>query len=233
MPDHLSRSQARRIALAAQGFADPRPAGRVDARHLRRVIARMGLLQLDSVNVFCRSHYLPVFARLGPYPRELLDTLTAHTAGPVRRELIEYWAHEASLVPVEHQPLLRWRMARAESDPWPGVRRLAREKPQLLEDIMADLECEVVRSALTLKEALDASQTVDAQAAILDINLAGDPIFPVAERLAARGIPLIFASGYGSTTLPDAWKGVTTLPKPFSAIQVEAALRTVLGFATA
>lgn len=103
----------------------------------------------------------------------------------------------------------------------------------LLEDIMADLECEVVRSALTLKEALDASQTVDAQAAILDINLAGDPIFPVAERLAARGIPLIFASGYGSTTLPDAWKGFTTLPKPFSAIQVEAALRTVLGFATA
>ena len=103
----------------------------------------------------------------------------------------------------------------------------------LLEDIMTDLEIEVVRSALTLKEALDAALTVDAQAAILDINLAGDPIFPVAERLAARGIPLIFASGYGATTLPDAWKNRTTLPKPFSAIQVEAALRTVLGFATA
>lgn len=103
----------------------------------------------------------------------------------------------------------------------------------LLEDIMVDLECEVVRSALTLREALDAAPTVDAQVAILDINLAGDPIFPVAERLAARGIPLIFASGYGATTLPEAWKNRATLPKPFSTTQVEAALRSVLGFATA
>ena len=89
------------------------------------VLRRIGMLQLDSVNVFCRAHYLPVFARLGPYSRDLLDTLTAHTAGPVRRELFEYWAHEASLVPVELQPLLRWRMARAATDPWPGVRRIA------------------------------------------------------------------------------------------------------------
>ena len=103
----------------------------------------------------------------------------------------------------------------------------------LMEDIMVDLQCEVVRSALTLREALDAAPVVDAQVAILDINLAGDPIFPVAERLAARGIPLIFASGYGSTTLPEAWRDRTTLPKPFSAAQVEAALRSVLGFAAA
>ena len=103
----------------------------------------------------------------------------------------------------------------------------------LLEDIMADLECEVVQTALTLREALDVASTVDAQVAILDINLAGDPIFPVAERLAVRGIPLIFASGYGSTTLPEIWKDRTTLSKPFSATQVEAALRSVLGFATA
>jgi uncharacterized protein YcaQ len=135
-PFRLSAAQARRIALAAQGFADPRPTGRVDARHIRRVLAKVGILQIDSVNVFCRTHYLPVFARLGPYSRDLLDKLTAHTAGPVRRELFEYWAHEASLVPVELQPLLRWRMARAESDPWPGVRRIATEKPQLLEDIL-------------------------------------------------------------------------------------------------
>jgi uncharacterized protein len=133
----LSAAQARRIALAAQGFADARPRGRIDARHIRRVLARIGILQLDSVNVFCRSHYLPVFARLGPYPRELLDTLTAHTAGPVRRELFEYWAHEASLVPVELQPQLRWRMARADTATWAGVRRLAREKPHLLADVLA------------------------------------------------------------------------------------------------
>jgi hypothetical protein len=133
----LSAATARRIALAAQGFADPRPAGRVDARHIRRVLGRVGVLQLDSVNVLCRSHYLPIFARIGPYRRELLDQLTAHTAGPVRRELFEYWAHQASLVPVELQPLFRWRMARADLEPWPGIRRIAQENPELLSDVLA------------------------------------------------------------------------------------------------
>jgi uncharacterized protein YcaQ len=132
----LSPAQARRIALAAQGFADPRPTGRIDARHVRRVLDRIAILQIDSVNVFSRSHYLPVFARLGPYPRELLDRLTAYTAKPRRPELFEYWAHAASLVPVEYQPLLRWRMDRAHVEPWPAIRRLAREKPSLLEDVL-------------------------------------------------------------------------------------------------
>jgi uncharacterized protein YcaQ len=131
----LSAAEARRIALAAQGFADPRPNGRVDARHIRRVLDRVGLLQLDSVNVFCRSHYMPVFARLGPYPREALDRLTAHTAGPVRRELFEYWAHEASLIPVELQPYLRWRMARANDDAWGSMVRVARDFPQLVDEV--------------------------------------------------------------------------------------------------
>jgi uncharacterized protein YcaQ len=139
----LSVAQARRIALAAQGFAEPRPAGRVDARQLRRAVDRMAVLQIDSVNVLARSHYLPVFARLGAYPRDLLDRMTNYSgtsSAPSRRrgrrppELFEYWAHAASLLPVEHQPLLRWRMRRAHLEHWTGIRRFAQENPGLIED---------------------------------------------------------------------------------------------------
>ncbi|MEO7261132.1 MAG: crosslink repair DNA glycosylase YcaQ family protein [Jatrophihabitantaceae bacterium] len=133
-PD-LSAAAARRIALAAQGFGLPRPAGAVTARHIRKVVDTMGLLQLDSVNVLSRSHYLPVFARLGPYPREILDRLTGHTAGRLQREYVEYWAHEASLVPLATHPLLRWRMARANMESWGGMQRIAKEQPQLLDEI--------------------------------------------------------------------------------------------------
>lgn len=145
MPDpefDLSAEQARRLALAAQGFGRPRPTGRVDARHLRRAIDDVGLLQLDSVNVFCRSHYMPVYSRLGPYSRQALDRLAWHEDGkgktrPARRrDLIEYWGHEASLLPVELQPLLRWRMARADALAWKGVARIAAEQPQLLEFVL-------------------------------------------------------------------------------------------------
>ena len=138
----LSAREARRLALAAQGFGRPRPSGRVDTRHLRRVVDDVGLLQLDSVNVFCRSHYMPLFSRLGAYPRETLDRLawhenpggTSRRAGP--RDLIEYWGHEASLLPVELQPLLRWRMARADALAWKGVARVAAEQPELLEFVL-------------------------------------------------------------------------------------------------
>jgi uncharacterized protein YcaQ len=123
----LSAAAARRIALAAQGFDRARPGGRIDVRHLRRVIAQLGVLQLDSVNVLSRSHYLPVYSRLGPYPRELLDGLAW---GP-RRELLEYWAHEASLVPLSTQPLLRWRMDRADADAWGMIRRAGQDAPQV------------------------------------------------------------------------------------------------------
>ncbi|MFL6128168.1 MAG: winged helix-turn-helix domain-containing protein [Mycobacteriales bacterium] len=128
----LSADQARRTALAAQGLADPRPAGRVDARHLRRVLDRLGLLQIDSVNVLSRSHYLPAFARLGPYPRAVLDRMSW---GP-RAELFEYWGHAASLIPLRLHPFLRWRMQRNRSLDSPWWRPL-RRRPELVEEVRA------------------------------------------------------------------------------------------------
>lgn len=102
----FSAAQARCIALAAQGFARPRPAT-PGTRQLTNVIDRVGLLQLDSANVFERSHYLPVFARLGRYDKSALDAVAFAPAG----RYTEYWAHEAAIIPLESWPLFRWRMA--------------------------------------------------------------------------------------------------------------------------
>ena len=110
----LSAAEARRLALAAQGFADGRTSGEPNGWDLRRVLKRVGLLQIDSVNVLERAHYLPAFSRLGPYPRDLLDRASQRAP----RRLFEYWGHEASLLPVELHPLLRWRMERAAGDAW-------------------------------------------------------------------------------------------------------------------
>jgi uncharacterized protein len=126
--ERLSAAQARRIALAAQGFADGLREKPSDGWALRKVLSRVGLLQIDSVNVLTRAHYLPLFARMGPYDPALLDR--AFMQAP--RRLFEYWGHEASLLPVATQPLMRWRMASASEDAWGGMRRVMEEHPDLV-----------------------------------------------------------------------------------------------------
>ena len=92
------------------------------------MVRRLGVVQVDSVNVLTRAHYLPAFSRLGTYDRSWLD----QAAGAAPRALVEYWAHEASLIPVGIHPLLRWRMERADQEAWGGMRRVATERPDLV-----------------------------------------------------------------------------------------------------
>ena len=109
------------------------PRGSVDRRLLRRVFARVGLIQIDSVNVLVRSHYLPIFSRLGDYDPALLE----QAAYGRDRILFEYWGHEASLLPVELQPLLRWRMDRGRRGlgTWRRVAQIITDEPGRLEGL--------------------------------------------------------------------------------------------------
>ena len=133
--DSLSLPRARRIALGAQGFADPSPRGRVDRRHLRRVFDRVGVIQIDSVNVVSRSHYVPPYSRIGPYPQEAIDEMAYG-----HRELFEYWGHEASLIPMAMYPLFRWRMRRATTgETWGGIARIARDRPEYVRAVLDDV----------------------------------------------------------------------------------------------
>jgi uncharacterized protein YcaQ len=136
--EQLSAAQARRLALSALGFGAARPTGSPDLRHLKRVLARTGLLQIDSVNVLVRAHYLPVFSRLGPYDVGLVDRAAYRRP----RSLFEYWGHEASLLPVDTHPLLRWRMDDAAHHAWGGMRRVAEERPELLDALLRDIEAD-------------------------------------------------------------------------------------------
>jgi uncharacterized protein YcaQ len=137
--ERLSNAQARRVALAAQGFGEARPANVPNRRDLRRVLRHTGLLQIDSVNVLARAHYLPLFSRLGRYPNELLERAAYRSTARHPRELFEYWGHEASLLPIATQPLFRWRMADASVDAWGGMRRIAEENPGFLKRILEDV----------------------------------------------------------------------------------------------
>jgi uncharacterized protein YcaQ len=131
----LSLREARRIALAAQGFGKPRPEGAFQRGHLGRLLKRTGLLQIDSVSVLVRAHYMPLFSRLGAYPLDVLD----EAAWGRKRSLFEYWAHEASLLPLDLHPLLRWRMERATRGEgvYGRLARIARERPELVTATLA------------------------------------------------------------------------------------------------
>jgi uncharacterized protein YcaQ len=134
----LSLAEARRIVLAAQGFAEPRPEGQASKGDLRRMIERLGVVQIDSVNVLARAHTLPAFSRLGCYRPADLDALAY---GP-RRALFEYWGHEASLLPVALQPLLRWRMHRAARGEgiYRELARFAQRRRALIGEVRRELE---------------------------------------------------------------------------------------------
>lgn len=137
MKADLSGREARRLALSAQGFGRAPSAGSPGRAELLRLVRRLGVVQMDSVNVLARSHYLPVFSRLGPYPRETLEA----AAWGRPRALFEYWMHEASLAPLELQPLLRWRMedAGAGVGVWRGVAAFLRSHGDFIDRVLAEI----------------------------------------------------------------------------------------------
>ena len=145
--DTLSPAEARRLCLAAQGFAEPRPEA-PGPRHLARVTGRLHLLQIDSVNVFARAHTMPLFSRLGPYAAGDLERASY---GGRRRSLFEYWGHEASLIDLDLHPLFRWRMDRAArgEGTYGGLARFGRERADFIAAALAQV---ALRGALSARE---------------------------------------------------------------------------------
>ncbi len=125
---------ARRVALGAQGFADPRPKGRIDSRHLRRVMGRMQVVQLDSIPVVARTQYMPFHSRLGPYEMHRFDRLAYD-----RNEWFEAWSHEASLLPVETEPFIRWTWERARAGKtWKSLHEVAVREPAYVQSVLEE-----------------------------------------------------------------------------------------------
>ncbi|MDX6205720.1 MAG: uncharacterized protein QOF39_1777 [Frankiales bacterium] len=179
--EELSPAQARRIALAAQGFSRPRPGGRVDGGHLGRVVDTVGLLQIDSVNVLSRAHYLPAFARLGPYPRPRLDQLTWRDGA-----MFEYWAHEASFLPARLWPFVQWRMELMRGKgAWGRATMLADKRPGYIEAVLEEVRDRGPLSAREVSDAVSRGGTwwswSDAKVALEALFATGD--VTVAERV--------------------------------------------------
>jgi uncharacterized protein YcaQ len=131
--ENLTLREARRIALTSQGFDRPRPKGTVNANHIRGAIRRLGLVQIDYVNVLTPAHYQVLFSRLGSYKKKLFDDLVYK-----RREFTEQWAHEASILPMENWPLLRYRMDAHRVRPW-GFESFMKERADYVERVLEDV----------------------------------------------------------------------------------------------
>jgi uncharacterized protein YcaQ len=142
----LTIDQARRIALGAQGFATARPSGSPDRRSFRRVVDAIGLLQLDSVNVLVRSHYLPMLARLGPYDRDRLDRFTTDP-----QEMFEYWGHAASLLPTRTYPVWHFRRERLRVSP--RAEEFERNNPGYLDSVYDEV---AANGPITVSDLTDA-----------------------------------------------------------------------------
>jgi uncharacterized protein len=147
--EQISAAAARRAAIAAQGFLDRTPTGVPTHRHLHRVLQRTRLLQLDSVAVLARAHYLPLFSRLGAYPTALLD----QAAWGRKPALFEYWAHEASLLPMDMHRLFRWRMqdATAGIKLWPHLAEFGRDEHRYVARVLADIAANGPTAASSLE----------------------------------------------------------------------------------
>jgi uncharacterized protein len=148
----FSTAEARRIALAAQGFAAARPPS-PSRRHFNALLERLGLVQIDSVNVLVRAHYMPFFSRLGPYPMQWLDEAAYHVR---KRQLFEYWGHEASLIRLDLLSYLGWRMRKSATGEgvWGSVRNISKEQPELLRQIETEIRSCGPMSAGQLEKAL-------------------------------------------------------------------------------
>ena len=130
----FTNDAAVRIFLGAQGFNDPRPTGRVDARHFSKLISRLRLLQIDSVNVVTRAHYIPVFARLGLYDRAALDRWIYDG-----RNMFEYWNHEQSFAPMSFHSMMRPRMDGKREYSWKAYFELQENEPDYIDSVLAEV----------------------------------------------------------------------------------------------
>lgn len=153
----MSAAMARRTALAAQGLASPpRGSGAMaTAAAVRKAVDTTQLLQIDSVSVVVRAHYAPVFSRVGPYDRAEIDNAAWTDTARRPRRLIEYWAHEAALLPVEDWPLMRWRMNLYQHGRWGGAKHILDEQPTLAADVLAVMSELGPSSAGEIERALD------------------------------------------------------------------------------